>query len=102
MYLTAEQVAELWHTTVDNVRRKAAVGSIPAFKPGRRWLFDPEMLQKYARGEWRYTNERPGVPGGLDSQYAVSLFAEAPEHSTERKPKNSRPRSVTDTGGRKN
>jgi excisionase family DNA binding protein len=101
-YLTVEEVAKQFHTTPDHIRKKAAAGSIPAFKPGRRWLFHPELIDKYSRGEWHSTKEQPGVPGGLDSQYAVRLFAEAPEHSTAKRPKNSRPRSATATGGRRN
>ncbi len=102
MFLTADEAALELRMTPDGVRRLAAVGRIPARKVGRRWLFEPDQLRSFVRNEWQSTNERPGVPGGLDSQYAVSLFAEAPEHSTEKKPRNSRPRSATDTGGRKN
>ncbi len=102
MFLTADEAALELRMTPDGVRRLAAVGSIPGRKVGRRWLFDPDQLKAYVRNEWQSTNERPGVPGGLDSQYAASLFAEAREPMTVRKQKNSRPRSATDTGGRKN
>ena len=98
--LTVEQVAERYKTTPDHVRRSAAEGKLPAFKPARRWLFNPEMLDKYEKGEWPSTREAPGVPGGLDSQYAVSLFDAAPERRTGRRQKNSRPRSGSGTGGR--
>jgi excisionase family DNA binding protein len=102
MFLTVEQAAAELHCNVDTIRRKAAEGSIPARKVGRRWLFHPDMIDKYMRGEWQSTKEQPGVPGGLDSQYAVNLFAEAPKHSTGQKPKNSKPRSGTGTGGKRN
>lgn len=101
-YFTAEEAAEKLHMGLDAVRRKAAEGSIPARKVGKRWLFHPELLDKYMRNEWQSINERPGGRGGFESQYAASLFAEAPEHATDRKPRNSKPRSVTDTGGKRN
>ena len=102
MFLTVDDAARELHLTPDGVRRMAAEGRIPARKVGRRWLFHPDMLDKYMRGEWQSTNERPGVRGGFESQYAASLFAEVPEPSTEKKPKNSRQRSVTGTGDKRN
>jgi excisionase family DNA binding protein len=102
MFFNVEKAAKELQTTPDTVRRKAAEGSIPGRKVGRRWLFDPDQLKAYVRNEWQSTSERPGVPGGLDSQYAVSLFADPPKHSTEKRPKNSRPRSGNATGGKRN
>jgi excisionase family DNA binding protein len=102
VFLTVEEAAPLLHTTPDTVRRKAAAGSIPGRKVGRRWLFDPDQLKSFVRGEWQSTSERPGVPGGLDSQYAVSLFAEAQEQPTAKRPKNSKQPSGTATGGKRN
>lgn len=101
-FLTAEDAAKELHMTEDTVRRMAAEGKLPARKVGRRWLFHPELLDKYMRNEWQSTKEQPGVPGGLDSLYAVRLFDEAPKPSTERKQKNSRQRSASATGDRRN
>jgi excisionase family DNA binding protein len=102
VFLTVEEAAPLLHTTPDTVRRKAAAGSIPGRKVGRRWLFDPDQLKSFVRGEWQSTSERPGVPGGYDSQLAVRLFEEAPKLSTEQKQRNSKPRSASATGDKRN
>jgi excisionase family DNA binding protein len=102
MFLTVEQAAKELHANVDTVRRKAAEGSIPARKFGRRWLFDPEQLRQYVRGEWRSTNEAPAVPGGLDSQLAVRLFAEAPAPPTKKTPQNTKQPFGIVTGGKQN
>lgn len=100
MFLTVEQAAKELHCNVDTVRRLAAADKIPARKVGRRWLFDPEQLRQYVRGEWRSINEAPAVPGGLDSQLAVRLFAEAPAPQTKSSPQNSRPLFGIVTGGK--
>src|SRR5688572_21546 len=102
MFLTVEEAAPILHTTPDTVRRKAAEGSIPGRKVGRRWLFDPDQLKAYVRNEWQSTAERPGVPGGLDSQWAASLFEDPLEPMTRKRPKSSKPRSENDTGGKRN
>jgi excisionase family DNA binding protein len=101
-YLTVEQLAELWHTTPDHIRRQAAAGSIPAFKPGRRWLFDEEMIRKYGRGEWRFSSEAQVVPGGSSSHLAERLFAEAAARKNASSPKNSRQRSARDSSAKRN
>lgn len=102
MFLTVEEAAPILHTTPDTVRRKAAEGSIPGRKVGRRWLFDPDQLKEFVRNEWQSTKERPGVPGGLDSQYAVRLFEDPPKLTSGKEPKNSRPRSANATGAKRN
>lgn len=84
----------------DTVRRKAAEGSIPGRRLGRRWLFDPEQLKAYVRGEWHSISDHPAGLGGLDSQYAVSLFGEAPEPRNAKKPKNTKRRLELVSGGR--
>lgn len=101
MFLTVEEAAPLLHTTPDTIRRKAAAGTMPGRKVGRRWLFDPDQLKEYVRGTWRSTNERPGVPGGLDSQLVVNLFADPLAQPIGRGRKNSRPHLERATGGRK-
>ena len=101
-FLTVEEVAKRWQTTTDNICRKAAAGSIPAFKPGRRWLFDPEQLSKYERGEWRSSSEVPAAPGGSSSHLAERLFAEAAARQTGSLPKNSKRLSARDTSAKKN
>jgi excisionase family DNA binding protein len=90
MFLTAAEAAKKLHCNADTVRRLAAAGNIPARKVGRRWLFEPEQLRAFVRGEWHSTNDRPADPGGLDSQYAVSLFDAAPALRTGSRPKNTR------------
>lgn len=102
MYLTVEQAAEKLRATKDTVRRKAAEGSIPARKFGRRWLFHPELLDKYMRNEWHSTSEKPGELGGSDSALAARLFAEAAVLETESSPRNTRRPSARDTSGSKN
>ncbi len=99
--LTVEQVAERYKTTPDHVRRSAAEGKLPAFKPARRWLFNPEMLDKYEKGEWRSTNAKPAEPGGSSSHLAERLFAEAAERETGSSRRTTKPRSVNATGGRR-
>jgi excisionase family DNA binding protein len=101
-FLTVEKVAKRYRTTPDHVRRQAAAGSIPAFKPGRRWLFDPVMLEKYERGEWRYSKEAQVVPGGSSSHLAERLFAEAAARQNASSPKNSRQRSARDSSVKRN
>ena len=101
-YFTAEEAAEKLHMGLDAVRRKAAEGSIPARKVGKRWLFHPELLDKYMRNEWRSTNEKAGELGGSDSLLAARLFAEAAAHETESSPRNTRPRSGRGTSGKQN
>jgi excisionase family DNA binding protein len=98
MFLTAEEAAKECHCTPDTMRRGAAAGTIPARKIGRRWLFEPEQLRAYVRGEWHSANERPAVPGGLDSQFAVGAFGRAAAQLTGKLPKNSRPRLELVTG----
>lgn len=100
-FFTVEDVARQLHTTEDTVRRKAAEGSIPARKVGRRWLFHPDLLDKYMRNEWRSTNESKAEVGGSDSLYAARLFDEAPRQQIESAPKNSRRRYGSGSGGRR-
>jgi excisionase family DNA binding protein len=101
-YYTVEDVAEKLHMGEDAIRRKAAEGSIPARKVGKRWLFHPDLLDKYLRNEWRSTNENPAVPGGSDSHLAARLFAEAAVLETAPSPRNTKPRSGRGTSGNKN
>jgi len=101
-YLTVDEAAEKLHMTVDTVRRFAATDRIPARKVGRRWLFHPELLDKYMRGEWRSTNEVPAGLGGLDSQLAVRLFVEAADQRIESSPSNTKRRSARVISGKKN
>lgn len=59
--LTVEAVAALLHLHPDTVRDKAASGSLPGFKAGRRWLFrrDVLMAEMDARTAPRPSNETP-------------------------------------------
>lgn len=50
-----DEAARFLQCNADTVRRLAAAGSIPARKPGRRWIFDPDQLRAYVRGEWHST-----------------------------------------------
>jgi excisionase family DNA binding protein len=101
-FLTVEEVAEQFRTTPDHIRRQAAAGSIPAFKPGRRWLFHPELIDKYSRGEWVSTKEKRVDPGTSSSLLAAKLFAEAPDRPTERSLKSTKRRSATPTSAKRN
>jgi excisionase family DNA binding protein len=101
-YYTVEDVAEMLHMGPDAVRRKAAEGSLPARKAGRRWLFHPELLDKYMRNEWHSTSEKPGELGGSDSLLAARLFAEAAVLENVSSPRNTKPRSGRGTSGNKN
>lgn len=101
-YKTADEAAKDLHMTVDSVRRMAAEGRVPARKVGKRWLFHPELLDKYMRGEWRSTNEIQEAVGGSDSQLAVRLFAEAAAPRIESSPQNTKRPSGRVTGGRRN
>jgi excisionase family DNA binding protein len=100
MFLTAAEAAKKLRCNADTVRRLAAAGNIPARKVGRRWLFEPQQLRAFVRGEWHSTNDRPAVPGGLDSQYAVALFAEAPARETGSRLKNTKARFGIVSGGK--
>jgi excisionase family DNA binding protein len=102
MFLTVEEAAPILRMGEDAVRRKAAEGSIPARKVGRRWLFHPELLDKYMRNEWHSTSANPAAPGGSDSHLAARLFAEAAVLETAPLPRNTKPRSGRGTSGNKN
>ncbi len=101
-FLTAEDVARQLHTTEDFVRRQAAEGKLPARKVGRRWLFHPELLDKYMRNEWPSTSEKPADPGTSSSHLAERLFAEAADRQTAHSPKNTKRPSVKDTAAKRN
>ena len=45
--LTAEQVAERLNRRVEWVRQAAAAETIPAFKVGSLWRFDPEDIERW-------------------------------------------------------
>ena len=100
-YLTIEEAAVELRMTEDGLRRRAAGGKVPARKVGRRWLFHPELLDKYVKNEWHSTNEEPAEVGGSDSLYAVRLFDEAPAQQIARERKSTKPRSGPGTGGRR-
>ncbi|MGH8218653.1 MAG: helix-turn-helix domain-containing protein [Steroidobacteraceae bacterium] len=99
--LTVGEAAKILRCNLDTVRRLAACGKIPARKLGKRWLFDPEQLRAYVRGEWQSSGEiRPMAPGGSDSELAARLFAEAPTPRSERRPKSTSRAFAIVTGGR--
>src|SRR5687767_14183620 len=102
MYLTSEDAARQLHMTEDSVRRLAAEGKLPARKVGRRWLFHPELLDKYMRNEWHSTSVKPGEPGGSDSLLAARQFDEAAVLEIESSPRNTRPRFGNGTSGSRN
>lgn len=55
---TVKEAAQFLRAEVKTVRGWAASGKIPAFKPGKEWLFDPQVLREWAAGEAR-KNTRP-------------------------------------------
>ncbi|MFO1465828.1 MAG: helix-turn-helix domain-containing protein [Steroidobacteraceae bacterium] len=94
------QAAAYLRCRPEHVRRLAAAGSIPARKPGKHWVFDPESLQSYVRGEWRSTNVVAGAVGGLDSTWAAGMFDAAPARPTGRRPKSTSRRFEIVSGGK--
>ena len=51
-FLDSRQAAAYLRLSVEHVKRLAASGAIPAYKPRRSWLFDPAELNQWVRGEW--------------------------------------------------
>jgi excisionase family DNA binding protein len=102
MFLTVEEAAFKLHCNVDTVRRLAAADKIPARKVGRRWLFHPDLLDKYMRNEWQSTSEVPADPGTSSSHLAERLFAAAAVRQIGSSPRNTKPRSGRATSGKRN
>lgn len=100
MFLSADEAAAVLRCNADTVRRLAASGTIPGRKLGRRWLFDPDQLRAYVRGEWHSSSERPAGRGGLDSQYAVALFDAPATPRTAPSPKSTKRPFDCDSGGK--
>lgn len=48
-YMTVEEASEFLRMPVDTVRRKAAEGTLNAYKPGKRLLFDPADLRAFVK-----------------------------------------------------
>ncbi len=44
-----EEAARYLGITPSTLRKRAAAGIVPAYKPGRRWMFLPSEIQQYLR-----------------------------------------------------
>ena len=91
--ITLEEAAVILRMTPEGLRRKAAAGEIPAFKPGKRWCFIEEDLVQHLRS--LYTNKakairgayyeekilchsaKEAILGGFDSPTVVSEYKKA-------------------------
>ena len=81
MFLSAEDAARALQCTPDTARRLAAAGTIPGRKLGRRWLFDPDQLDKLREAAGRVAGHRDniaffapelvGVIGAIDALRAL-------------------------------
>ncbi len=45
--LTPEEVADMFGFHEESVRRLCRQGKLPAAKVGRKWLFDPDILERW-------------------------------------------------------
>lgn len=49
-YLTSEQVAEIAHCSVFRVREAVKRGELPAYRPGKSYMFIREDVDAWVRG----------------------------------------------------
>lgn len=49
--LNLQQAADFLKIHPDTLRHRAAQGKIPAYKPGRAWVFDEEDLIEYIKSQ---------------------------------------------------
>ena len=65
--LTVEEAAAFLHVHPDTVKARARAGEIPAYKPGRKWVFLYSELLDYLRTQrpentpTRFRDSRPSI-----------------------------------------
>lgn len=98
-----EEAAAALRIAPSTLRKRAAAGNVPGYKPGRQWVFLPSEIAAYRKAS-RPTCRSIAAPtlrtGGVDSNSTVERSASRLAHEIRRKRRSLKPQLALVPGGR--
>jgi excisionase family DNA binding protein len=99
-----QEAAQLLRLSPSTLRKRAAAGKVPGYKPGRQWVFVPSEIEQYMRGS-RPTCRSIAAPtlraGGVVSKSTIEKSASQLALEIANKRRNLRLRLALVPGGKR-
>jgi excisionase family DNA binding protein len=102
--LGLEEAARLLRLAPSTLRKRAAAGSVPGYKPGRQWVFLPEEIAQYvkaSRPQCRSIAAATLRAGGVVSKSTIEKSASQLAQQIASKRRNLKPQLALVHGGKR-